>query len=432
MKRLGLLTRRPALLGLVVLVVGALALTAVWHKPTIVATLKSGETITASFPRNYKLIEHQDPVKIGGAPVGVVTGVDMDTDHIDIEMKLDSGTREKLGKKPSAEIRPTTVLGGNYYVDMIPSGDGVEFTGEAIPLKRTSTPVELDSITRALPRSVRESLQNTTQLLAETMQSGTADALVGLAETAPETLEPGTEALRGLRGTRPSTDLPQIVGRFDDLAAALTENDGQLEAIVDDLEVTTRALGDTSDALARTLHDLPQTLQKTRSGLGKLDGSLSRVRNVADEMRPTVQRANPLLRRLEPVLGDARALMADLRPLSQEARPVVEELTPTVQTAASVLRDVDGAPLDRLTGPVREWLMNPWQGSGPYDGNGGDAKVYEELGYLIENAAKASQVFDQNGATIGFALGAGSDSPVGTPMGLDELLENLSELGGPR
>ncbi|MPY81461.1 MAG: MCE family protein, partial [Actinophytocola sp.] len=59
-------------------------------------------------------------------------------------MKLDNGTLDKLGTEPSARIRPTTLLGGNYYVHLEHGGAEGAFDDETIPLTRTtSPPVEL-------------------------------------------------------------------------------------------------------------------------------------------------------------------------------------------------------------------------------------------------------------------------------------------------
>ena len=60
-------------------------------------------------------------------------------------MEVDKDIPAKLGTAPTATIRPTTLLGGNYFVDLKPGGDPGEFH-DVIPVAHTTLPVELDKL----------------------------------------------------------------------------------------------------------------------------------------------------------------------------------------------------------------------------------------------------------------------------------------------
>ncbi|MDT7706019.1 MAG: phospholipid/cholesterol/gamma-HCH transport system substrate-binding protein [Pseudonocardiales bacterium] len=432
MKRLSL-RGRSSTVGLVAVALFALFMVALFEKPAILTFLKPGVSVVAEFSRQYKLEAYRSPVKLAGTPVGVVTGVEP-TDHgtVAVSLKLDSATLWKIGKSPSAEIRPTTVLGGNYYVALKPGGEPGKFTDQVIPAERTRIPVELDTLLRAIPPQAQQSMQHTTAHLDDTLKAGAGDALRDLAREAPAALAPTGAVIDAARGTRPGTDLAQLVTDLNRTAQVLTHRDGQLGDIVDAVASTSNTLADRSGPLAEAVAALPETLRLTRTGAQDLTGTLDRLTTTAESIRPAVRQLDPLMQQLDPTLAAARPLVSDLRPLLEQARPVVEELVPATQQATTVLDDVRGPVLDRVNGPIINTIMSEWHGQAPkYPEGGNGNKFYEELGYLFTNMNNASQFYDQNGGLVRIQAGAGTSSLVNTPGGLDQLLVRLGELGGP-
>lgn len=424
---------RQVVVGVTSLTVFALFMVALFEKQALMTTFSPGDTIKAEFARDYKLQADKSKVKIAGTPVGVVSDVDQtDRGTVLVSLKLDDDVLEKLGTKPSAEIRPTTILGGEYYVGLTSGGAGTRFAGTTIPANRTRTPVELDQVLQALPSDARKGLQGTTGHLDKTLNHGGKDAVRNLLRDAPDTLSPAAPVFDAMRGSDPQHDLSSFVTNVNKVATVLNRRDGQLGNVVDSLSDTTRVLAKQSRPLASTVETLPPVLRTTRTGLTDLGTVLDRVPGSADAARPAVRELTPTLEKLDPVLANARPLVSDLNPLLQETQPLVNQLVPASRKGTSVLNDLRGPVLKRVNGPIAKTLMTRWRGKAPKYPNGGDgAKFYEELGYLVSNINNATKVYDQNGFLINFALGAGTSSVNGAPMGLDRLLDNLSSKMGP-
>jgi phospholipid/cholesterol/gamma-HCH transport system substrate-binding protein len=411
--------------ALVALVVGV----GLFQKDRITTALRPGEAIKINFDRDYRLRPFASQVKVAGIPIGVVTAVDSAVDgSAVVSVKVDSDVPAKLGSAPSAVIRATTLLGGNYYVDLVPGGLHTSFNGE-ISKDRTKVPVELDEVTAALPPQTLDSAKSAVEQLDKTLDVKGRTAIDQLLADAPGALEPATDVLGAARGTRPDTDLPNLVGGLESAAVALTQQQGQLDSIVQNLNTTSTVLGGHADDLARTIADLPATLDSTNAGLTRLDTTLGKLRDTADPARPVVQQLNTALQHTDPVLVKARPLVGRLKDLLIDARPLVQDLVPASQQATSVLDDVRGPVLDRLNGPVKKTVLSPYQGSGPYAGADSDKPLYQELGHMLANLDRATALTDANGATLAYEPGIGPGTVAGMPVSLEQLFSNLTKLG---
>ena len=418
----------PLHLGLLVTVVGLLFGAALFGKNQILTTLTPGDTIVANFAQQYRLQEYTTRAKISGVPVGTVTGVDRaDDGSAMVTMKLDPGTVKKLGSAPSAVIRPTTLLGGNYYVDLVPGGDRSTMDG-TIPRERTSVPVELDKVAAALQPDALRGLQNSTGHLDGALANGGTTALKDLAETAPGTLGPAAGVLQAVRGTRPETDLTELVRGLESASHALSQNTGQLDSVVTGLDSLSGVLDRRGGDIATALGDLPDTLRTTNLGLQRLDGTLGRLRDTAGPATPVVKELDGLLGRADPVLAEARPVVSDLRGVLTDARPLVDDLVPTSQGLTTFLNNLHGPVLDRVNGPILDTVNSPYRGSGPYDGAGGDDPLYQELGHMVTNLDSISALTDENAAVIGFNPGLNGGSVAGLPgVSLEQLFSNIAK-----
>ncbi|MFI5627013.1 MlaD family protein [Nocardioides sp. NPDC051685] len=412
-------------LGVNFYVILALLFVVLASKAEIQSLLSGGQTITAEFADSYKLRENDSTVKVAGLTVGNVTDLNRtDNGTTIVTMKVDEDTLAKLGSSPSARIEPRTILGGRYAIELHAGGDGGEFDGK-IPRERTAAPTELDVVTEALPKSARQALQRLIGTTGESLHAGD-DEVAGLLESAPEVLEPGTDVLSAARGSRPSTDLPSLVTDLNTTADVLSRKDQQLAGIARNLSVTSEVLADNRGAVGETMADLPETLRTTRAGMSGLDGSVTALTETAEDLRPSAPELVHLIERLEPLLRDARPLLADLKPLLRDTRPAVEELVPTARNGRKVLTDLHGPVLDRVNGPVSDFVLNPWEGKGPYKGGAGgymaDHKFYEELAYMATNIDRASMSQDGNGSTLAFQAGVGLSSLSGLPFDMESLV----------
>lgn len=425
-----LLPRSTRSRGIVVLVVLVLVGVAAFQRERIVTTVSPGDTITAEFSRVYKLEPYRSAVKIAGVKVGVVTGVDTtDRRTALVDLQLDSGVIGKLGGEPSAAIRPTLVVGGQYYVELSPGGMNAEFQeDQPIPVERTSVPVELDQVLTSLTPDARDALQGTVGELDETLRAGGKDELRRFLEESPRTLASASDVLNSARGTRPDTDLTRLVTGLQQTSAALTAEDGRFESIIDSLDKTAAALASQRDPVARALATGPETLRATRAGLTDLDTTLPRLATTAKSFRPTARRLDPLLAELDPVLAHARPVVRDARAVLRDARPLVGRLVPTAEHATGALTDVRGPVLERLNGPVLAALNSPWHGEGAYQSGGNDHPLYQETAYLLSHGADVFKFHDHNGALGRLMAGVGLSTAgggAGVQMPLEQYLETL-------
>ncbi|SFO50439.1 phospholipid/cholesterol/gamma-HCH transport system substrate-binding protein [Pseudonocardia ammonioxydans] len=416
----------PLFLGLLTAVVALVFGAALFTKDQILTTLKPGDSITANFAEQYRLKEYSSRVKVSGVPVGTVTSVEeADDGTAHVTMKLDPGTAKKLGSAPSAAIRPTTLLGGNYYIDLVPGGDRSVMKG-TIPVDRTSVPVELDKVAAALQPDALTGLQNSTGNLDGALEHG-GDALKNLAKTAPGTLGPAAGVLASAQGTHPETDLPKLVQGLESAGEALSRTDGQLDSVVTGLDSLSGVLDRRGGDIATTLSTMPETLRTTDAGLKALDGTLAQVRDTAGPATPVVKELDALLGHADPVLAKARPVVSDLRDVLTDARPLVEELTPVSQDLTTFVDNLHGPVLDRVNGPILDTVNSPFHGSGPYEGGGGDNPLYQELAHMVTNLDNISATTDENGAVIGFNPGVNAGSLAGLPgVSLEQLFSNIA------
>lgn len=385
-----------------------------FNRAEILTRLEPGDTMTADFARDYRVREFVTEVKVVGVPVGTVTTVERrPRGPVSVGMKLDRGVLDKLGTEPSARIRPATMLGGKYYVELVPGGRRGSPSGP-IPVRRTCIAVELDSTVSALqPDAVRGARRFVGEVDA-TLRAGGTDALRGVVHEAPDSLRPAEKVLDASTGNRPDT-LKRLVDGLDDTALQLTEQDGQLASIVKSFHTTAGVLETRRDALARTVAQLPATLRSTRSGLRSLGGTLDTLTTTAHRARPAVREVGPLLAALDPALVKARPFARDLRALLVDTQPLLHELVPTADSARQVLDNVRGPVLDRVKGPILHALNTPFVGSGRYKGSRSPYRLYQDIGYAMTNADRISALTDRNGATLSIQVGFNPGAVRGVP-----------------
>ncbi len=416
-----------ARIGVVILAMTLLVSVGLFSKDRISSLLMGGETIEVHFDRAYKLRADVSEVKVAFVVVGKVTGVERDDDGAVVRLKVEADVLDSLGSEPTATIRPTTLLGGSYFVDLQPGGDPGEFSAGSIPVERTSVPVELDKVARAVQPEARKGVQGTVRRLDAALDEQGERALRDLVDTAPGTLDPAADVLDAAQGLHPEQDLADLTSGMESLGRVLAREDGQLDGIIADLATTTATLDRRSPEVAAAIDRMPGALAATRTGLADLDGSLSTLREVSADTRPLVRQLGTTLGVAGPVVRDARPLVADLRGLLRDARPVVDALVPTTRGADEVLTDLEGDVLTRVDDKVMPWLHRPYDGKGPYARTSSEKPTYEELAYMFATLDRASGMVDRNGHAVAFQPGIGSGSIGGIPISVEQMFKVLTE-----
>lgn len=416
-----------ARIGVVILGMTLLVSLGLFSKDKINSLLMGGDTIEVHFDRAYKLRPNVSEVKVAFVVVGKVTGVDPDSDGAVVRLKVQTEVLDRLGSEPTATIRPTTLLGGSYFVDLQPGGDPGPFAAGSIPADRTTVPVELDKVARAVQPEARAGVRGTVRHLDAALDEDGERALRDLVATAPGTLGPAAEVFDAAQGLHPNEDLRDLTSGMENAGRVLSRKGGQLDGILADLATTSRTLDRRSPEIASAVRDLPGALDSTRTGLADLDGSLDTLRAVATDTRPLVRQLDRTLGVAGPVVRDARPLAADLRSLVEDARPLVDGLIPTSQAADDVLNDLEGEVLTRIDTEAMPWLHAKYVGKGPYDHTSSEKPTYEELAYMFATLDRASGMVDKNGHAVSFHPGIGSGSVGGIPLSVEQMFKMLTE-----
>lgn len=425
--------RRPLTalqLGKIFVALAAVSAALLFQKAQLAALLRPGDTIQVQFTEAHRLRSAISDVKMAGVDVGVVRSVERDGDVTTVEVKVDHDVRAAMGTAPSALIRPATLLGGNYYLEIVPGGRRGEFSG-AIPVERTQTPVELDGVASAFPADARKGVRSGTKALDETLERGGTRALRDLLEAAPPTLRSTESVLRGLQGTVPKRDLSALVAGGENVSRVLSSENVRLGQTVEDLATTAEVLDARRLDLAEVSRTMPDSLDQTAALLDSLDGVLDSLEETADPARPAVRELARLLENADPVLARARPVVHDLRGVLRDARPLVATLVPISRDLDATVRNLRGPVLDRVNGPILEQLTSPWSGSGEYAGGGADRPLYKETGYMLANLTQANMM-DANGSMISFLPGAGPGSLSGLPFSLEQLVAGLQQQAATR
>lgn len=374
----------------------------VFNKAQVTTWLHPGETIKVNFASDYRLRPYFSQVKIAYVPVGMVTGVEQKDDGTAmVDVKLYGGSRDRLGSEPSATIRPTTILGGNYFLDLEPGGDRGRFNDEVIPLTRAHLPVELDKVAKALQPDALAGMKGTIVKFDETLAGGGTAALQRLAADAPSSLGPTGEVLDALRGTDPNHDLTNVVSGFEATARELAEPKGRLDSILSDLAATSAVFGNRSQDFSATLDELPDSLHTADRGLHRLNKTLDVLQDTASDIRPSARELDKTLKHLDPVIKRARPVVSDLRDVLDDARPLLENLVDNTSDLDDVLRDLKGPVLDRVNGRISDLILGSFHGSGPYAQTSTDKPVFEELGYAVADLDRAT-IQTKDGSGIAF------------------------------
>lgn len=389
-------------IGLVLIVLVAALGTVLFQKNYLTTKLASGETMKADFSRDYRLRPYVSKVKVAGVVVGVVTEVtSLDKGAARVSMKLDKGIGEKVGASPSAKIRPNTLLGGNYYVDVIPGGDRGRSASGTIPLARTTVPVELDTVLTALRVPQRKAIQDVPRQLDGALKGGGTKALQQLAVAAPDSLTRAADVLDAVRGTRPETDLQELVPGLESAAKQLSSTPGQLGGSAADLAAGTHVLAARAAAVNETLGRAPTALDQATEGLAQLSTVLDAVDDTSAVARPAVRDLGRFLDSARPALAAARPVVTDLRPLMTDLRATTQQLIPTVDAAQTVVDDVRGPVISRVQGPITSALVDKYRGKDEF---------YKTFSAFWANMNDTSRTTDLLGGQVAFQPGAGADS----------------------
>ncbi|MCL2542261.1 MAG: MCE family protein [Nocardioidaceae bacterium] len=284
-----------------VLAVAVVAAVAVWlverHQPTI--------TVTADFPTTIGLYPGDD-VRMVGVPVGRISRITDEGDHVEVEMKIDEST--PAAADTGAVIVPPGLLSSRYVQLTKPWLSGPRLAdGAHLGESRTASPMELDDVTAQLNRlltALGPKGANRKGALSQLVATS-GRALDGNGTTLRRTLTDLASALDTLGRSR--SDIIGTINQLQTFVTALSGSDGAIRSFERNLSGVTTNLAHQHAQLAATIHGLAATTHVVRGFVRRNGGRLT------VDVR--------LLERLTTTLVDRRRdLMeiADLAPIGTE------------------------------------------------------------------------------------------------------------------
>lgn len=387
--------------GAIFCLLAAIFLYIIYTKPSIPLLSGGGHTVTANFAYAADVVPGRTPVNEYGVNVGVVTGLQRNPDGpgVRVTMSITPGSGVHLHSDASASLRWRTLLGLNYYVDLIPGSRSAPALSGSIPESHTSAQVELDQVLEPLNAQGRNALGT----MIDQFDAGFADpaAIRSTTHAAGPAMRNLAAGLPGLRGTAPGKDLPQLIASTSKWMGALAADDAALGDLVDNGATALGVTAANQASLGATFADAPSALQQTQA-------TMVRLRATLDTLDPVAQQLEPGARKLFRAATLARTALNAATPLLATLKPTLAAIRPSVNSLATAARA--GVPVISNLTPVLSRTQStylPWLNSSDPETK---LKEYEAVGPALASVSSALGYGDQYGALAGFEAGFGENT----------------------
>lgn len=286
----------------------------------------TGQTRVDALFDNASFVNNGQEVRIAGANVGTVQGVELTDDRrARVKMSIDSAFAPFRGDA-SCTILPQSLIGEKFVECDGGTSSAPELAGDGedvptVPLKNNQSPVDLDLIVAMLGEPTNVRLQLLFNELGITTATRGADISAAIRRANP--------ALRAIRDTldvvsKDRAALGRVVEAADTVSAELDRRKDDLAGVFDSGAQVLKATSDERVALDRALATLP-------SSLAALRPALTELRSLSRDGTPTVR----ALRAAAPSL---RTLAGNVEPLSDSARPTLRTLASAARTGIPVIK----------------------------------------------------------------------------------------------
>jgi phospholipid/cholesterol/gamma-HCH transport system substrate-binding protein len=358
-------------------------------------------TLQADFARGDNLFA-PTPVKELGVPIGTVTSVSNEGDHVLAKMSIDQ--KYPLPADARADVTQDTLL-SQGFVQMSPGYTGGPQlpAGSVIPVSRTSVPATTDELLASLNKFLGTinppTAAGAVNSLATLLQ-GNGAQLNSLIHNAS-----GTISLLAQKGN----ELGQLLGAVGQLTGTLDKQNGIIGQFINNYNTVSGVLAANRDQLSGAITHLNDaTVQAT----ALLQPNLA-------PLQQDVGNLTSLSRGLDRNLGSLDNSLSSLVHLfgNQSYDPVHNWTEINVGSgSATLLPAFPEAMADRLASVCRRFVPGTWSGNGPTPGTCGDpnffAPVFAQLANFLSkqgpmantppNAGPSSQT-----TTAGQAFNAG-------------------------
>jgi virulence factor Mce-like protein len=291
-------------------------------------------------------------LRIAGVKAGSIT----DSSLVDGRPVMTFNVEKKyapLYRDAKVRIRPITPL-EDMYVDIESRGTAragelkAGEKGELLPVKRTTSMVEIGRVLNALDDDARARLASLLTQLGRGMDDNGDKLRAAFAEIGPflTTAKTMGEAL-----TERRHNLARLVHNFGGITQVLAKRDKQLAQFVTSGEDVLSELAQNDRALSATLSQLPPTLASMRSAFAGLRATEAELDPALRALRPAAAAMPKGLDALNRFAKDATPSLEALRPAVRSLRPLARSLRPTSRSLAGAFTELkpEAGQIDRIT-----------------------------------------------------------------------------------
>ena len=392
--------------------------------------------VYAVFANASPLIEGND-VKISGVTVGKVESIEVREGQALVGMSLDEEAMP-LHQDAKATIRPLSLLGERFVeLDRGTADAPTLASGDRIPVKNTSSAVDIDQVLNALDEPTGQALA----ALLTTVGHGMADRgqkIDGTIKALRPAMQDTGALVKVLNQQRDA--LADMVTQLQPVVSAVAAEDGKkLDRLLRSTAAKQKELDATLVQLPGTLSTGRQTLRALRGAAGATTPTLANLRpttsvltELSNELSAFAKVGAPAMKDLEPVLDRARTLLKAAAPVAQSLRAS----SPDVLATARGLQPIGTELISNLRNVLdfaKFWALTTNNGDGLSNYFRSMAVINTEpvTGLLPQpgtSPAKKSGPAQQPKDLVGGLLNGGL---VGDLSGIEDLTDGLvTGLGG--
>ena len=349
--------------------------------------------VTRDNTHEYKLVFENtgqmvrgDLVRIGGTPVGEVTGIELnDQGMAELTVAIDDDFAP-LHSGTTATIRWQGLTGtANRFVDISPAPNFKPelADGATIGADRTTSIVEVDQLFNTFDERTRDGLDHFIKGFADWYQGQEANANES-AQYFPAALAQATELFNELN--RDSETFQELLVESSKAMRAIEQRSGELTDLVDNAGTTAAALSADTESLSQALTDLPPALRQGSKTFAALRGpALDDLERFVVESRESAEVLPAFLRRFKTLTGESVPIFTELRKMfngpgaGNDLHDTMVDLPPLAKMADKAFPRARKAlrqstPIWGFIRPYAPdlvaWLRNFGGAMAPYDANG--------------------------------------------------------------
>ena len=300
--------------------------------------------VTVHYVTAANVVIHDD-VRINTERVGQVSKVSYKNGEAVVTAQMNPGT--KVYKNASASIGAVSAL-GSEFVEIDPGTPSAGKEGaDGIPVSRTTTPVEIDTVLSILNPKVSDSLSTAIQTLGSGVaaEGQNINDLINASPTLLPNLGTTSSTLAD-----PSTNLTGLIDATNLLSTRFAGRTQQLSELLGQMDTTLQAIdvNDTS-ALQQTLSSTAPALTAAVPALNALTSAAAATGSAVTTLRPGLAAAGAGTPSLRSLLRDGVGPLQQVPGVSSEATPAFSDLAGTNQQ------------LEQPTAPFLSQLINQSQ-----------------------------------------------------------------------